>query len=94
MKVQSVSGKPNEANKIFGLWQTGVFNEAGVDTITNLSPFYLPGGQFVGLVQDKIHNFTAVTGVFAVYFEPNSALKFEVLYPRTQSEVEVLFVQP
>ncbi len=94
VKVQGVSGKPNGPNQLFGLWQTGVFNEAGVDTITSLSPFFLPAGQFAGLVQDKIHNFTAVTGVFAVYFEPNSALKFEVLYPRVQSEVEVLFVQP
>ena len=42
VKVDGVSGKPQLPAETFGLWKTGVFVDAGPDTIVSLSPYFGP----------------------------------------------------
>lgn len=90
VRVNGVSGKPQTPAEIFGLWATGTFSDAGVDSIVSLSPYFLSGGAFNGLQAGKIHDFTSVTGVFGL-FAPTSdpTSKYKVLYPRADAEYPV-----
>ena len=92
VKVDAVSGKPGLPSETFGLHQTGVFNDAGIDTVTSLSPYMLPGGVFNGLVTGKTHDFTSVTGVFGLFIPNGTMMKFEEIYPRADAEYPVLTV--
>jgi hypothetical protein len=89
VKVDGVSGTPQAPTEIFALRKTGTFNDAGLSTLTNLSPFNLKGLAFTGLTQGQPTNFTSVTGVFALYvLAPDAGgTKYEVLYPRTMADV-------
>jgi hypothetical protein len=90
VQVQTISGKPKMPGEIFALWNTGVFSDAGLDEVVNLSPYFLPGGVFAGLQQGAIHDFTSVTGVFGLFVPPTPPIiKYKVVYPRTMSEVVV-----
>lgn len=93
VKVNGVSGKPGLPDETFGLWTTGTFSDAGVESIVSLSPYFLGGGAFSGLVQSQTTNFTSVTGVFGLFFpaDPDAgpAIKYKEIYPRAMSEVVV-----
>ena len=85
------NGPPTE---IFALWKTGVFSDAGIEAIVNLSPYFLQGGAFSGLTQGKTHQFTSIAGVFGLVPEGMPAVKYKVLYPRTMADVVVGQVLP
>ena len=88
VKVDAVSGTVQAPTEIFALRKTGVFSDAGISTLTNLSPFNLKGAAFTGLPSGAT-NFTSVTGVFSLYLlSPDAGgTKYEVLYPRTMADV-------
>lgn len=89
VKVDAVSGTPQQPTEIFALRKTGVFSDAGLSTLTNLSPFFLKGTAFTGLTPSQSTNFTSVTGVFSLYvLAPDAGgTKYEVIYPRTMADV-------
>jgi hypothetical protein len=87
VQLTTVSGRPNAPDEIFGLWTTGGQQGGGIETVTNLSPFFLAGGAFTGLVEDQITDFTSITGVYAQYIRTGNPTKYEVIYPRTMAEV-------
>jgi hypothetical protein len=87
IRVDTVSGKPAAPTETFGLWETGVFDDAGIENVTSLSPFFLPGGAFVGLTQNQIESFTSVTGVFGLFVIGMPVAKYEEIYPRTMADV-------
>lgn len=90
VKVNGVSGKPQLPNETFGLWKTGVFVEAGPETIVSLSPYLLSGGAFTGLPQGTTTKFSSVTGVFGL-FSPTAdpSAKYKEIYPRTDAEYPI-----
>ncbi len=94
VEVSTVSGKPQTPSEIFALWSTGVFNDAGVDTVTNLSPYFLSGGVFAGLSQGKVTDFGHIDGVFAIVPIGSPPTKYEVLYPRSASDLPITKVHP
>lgn len=88
--LDTVSGRPQEPDEIFALWDTGGAQGGGLETVTNLSPFFLPGGVFVGLTPTTITDFASVTGVFGQYPRENQAgnlVKYETIYARTMADV-------
>lgn len=96
VKVDIVSGKPQLPTETFGLWSTGVFTDAGPDTIVSLSPYFLAGAVFTGFDaanQGKTHDFGYVTGVFGL-FAPvaDPTAKYKELYPRVEAEYPILVV--
>jgi hypothetical protein len=92
VEVTNVSGKPTTATATFGLWDTGSINDAGVSTLTSLSPFFLVGGSFTGLTSNSVTDFNSVTGVFGLFFETTSGTKYKELYPRSPSEYPIALV--
>ncbi len=92
VKVNTVSGKPQLPDETFALLNTGMFNDAGINTLTSLSPYFMPGGVFTGFAQanqGKTHNFTSVTGVFGIFIPMGSPTKYEEIYPRMESEYPI-----
>lgn len=94
VRLEGISGKPQLPTEIFGLWETGVFNEAGIENVVSLSPFFLPGGTFTGLEAGKTHAFGSVTGVFGLFVIDNPLTKYKVVYPRSMGEVVIQSVDP
>jgi hypothetical protein len=94
VRLEGVSGKPQLTDEIFGLWETGVFNEAGIENVVSLSPFFLPGGTFTGLEAGKTHAFGSVTGVFGLFVIDSPLTKYKVIYPRSMGEVVIQSVEP
>lgn len=94
VELDGVSGKPQTPTEIFALWKTGVFSDAGVDAVVNLSPYFLSGGAFSGLTQGKITDFTSIRGVFGVVPEGMPAVEYKVVYPRKMADVVVGQVHP
>jgi hypothetical protein len=93
VEVDGVSGTPQTPPEIFALWKTGTFSDAGISTVTNLSPYFLAGGVFTTLTTGKVHDFNFVRGVFAVVPIGMPATKYEVLYPRVEpKDVSILKV--
>jgi hypothetical protein len=95
VQVNQVSGKPQLPAETFGLWTTGVFSDAGVESIVSLSPYALSGGSFAfdPANQGKTHDFTSVTGVFGLFIPPgNPAMKFKEIYPRSMDEAPIALV--
>jgi hypothetical protein len=93
VEVDGVSGDPQTPPEIFALWKTGTFSDAGIDTVTNLSPYFLPGGVFTTLTTGHVHDFNHLRGVFAVVPIGSPPVKYEVLYPRVEaSDVSILKV--
>lgn len=88
--VEGVTGTPQQPGETFGLGKTGQFTEGGIQDVTSLSPFYLPGGVFVGLPTGMKTNFTRVIGVFGLFVPPTdggAATKYKEIYPRTMADV-------
>jgi len=87
IQMANVSGSPSQPTEVFGLWETGVFSDAGIESVTSLSPFFLPGAAFTGLTQGQTTDFDTLTGVFGLFVPPPNGPKYEMLYPRTMADV-------
>jgi hypothetical protein len=93
VEVDGVSGTPQTPPEIFALWKTGTFSDAGISTVTNLSPYFLAGGVFTTLTTGHVHDFNYLRGVFAVVPIGSPPVKYEVIYPRVEaSDVSILKV--
>ncbi len=87
VRVDTVSGNPNLPAETFGLWDTGTMPGGDITTITSLSPFFLPGGTFNGLVDGMNTDFVEVVGVFGLFVPPADPLiKYEEIYVRTDAD--------
>ena len=92
--VDMVSGTPQMPAETFGIFNTkGPFDDGGVASVTSLSPYFLPGGAFTGVVATSMGvklNFASVTGVFGIFIPTGSMAKFEEIYPRAEAEYPVV----
>jgi hypothetical protein len=87
VQVANVTGTPKQPNQTFGLGNT--FFDGGVSdaAIISLSPYYMDGGDFVGLEAGVKTKFSSVSGVFNEYFNPDaSAVKYLEIGARTQAD--------
>jgi len=89
ISIPSVTGTPKQPDQIFGLGDT--FYDGGADDgqIVSLSPYYMAGGVFVGFDAGVKTKFTAVSGVYNEYYDPDaSSTKYLVVSTRTMSDVQ------
>jgi hypothetical protein len=90
--LDTVSGKPHLPDEIFALWDTGGQQGGGIESVTNASPFFLPGGVFDGLIAEQITDFASVTGVYGQYPRENQGgnlTKYETIYVRSMDDVVI-----
>ncbi len=87
VRVALVAGAPEALNETFPLWPQESLDDEGLG-VTNLSPYFLPNHEFIGLSTGKVFKFWSVTGVFGV-FSPasNPSAKYEEIYLRDMSDV-------
>lgn len=91
VQVDGVSGTPQNPDETFGLYKTGMPSDAGIQSVTSLSPYYLPNGVFVGLTKGMKYNFTHVIGVFGLFVPPSDGgtpTKYLEIYPRTMMDIQ------
>jgi hypothetical protein len=87
LQIANVTGTPKQPNQTFGLGNTFFDGGASDAAIVSLSPFYMDGGNFVGLEAGTKTKFTSVSGVFNEYFNPDaSAVKYLEIGARTQAD--------
>jgi hypothetical protein len=90
VKVSSVSGTPQMPAQTFGLYNTKPpFDDAGVASVTSLSPYFMSSGVFTGYVAMNTgakHDFASVTGVFGIFIPTGSMTKYEEIYPRSEAD--------
>ena len=88
--VDAVSGTPQMPAQTFAILNTkGGFSDAGVATLTSLSPYFMPGGVFTGYAAMNTgskHDFASVTGVFGIFIPTGSMSKYEEVYPRSEAD--------
>lgn len=92
LQLANVTGKPGDSFDIFGIWNTGTYNDAGPEGMVSASPYFLPGGGFTGLSYDggtqvKFSSITGVFGLFTPSGDAGAAVKYLVVYPRNMNEV-------
>ena len=93
VQLTSITGKTGATpTETFGLWSTGTTSEAGAASIVSLSPFFLTGGAFTGLIPSTITDFTSITGVFGLFYpgggaDAGPATKYLEIYPRTTGDI-------
>lgn len=90
VEVDGVSGTPQNPGETFGIYKTGTYNDAGVQSVTSLSPYFLAGGVFTGLTKGQKTNFTRVVGVFGLFVPPadgGATAKYMEIYPRTSADI-------
>jgi hypothetical protein len=93
IRVDAVTGKPGPANEVFAIRKTGGgFNDAGLESVVNVSPYFLSGASFSGLPTDGATavSFDSITGVFGVYVpqtDGGTGGKYLMIYPRTISDL-------
>jgi hypothetical protein len=85
VQVAGVTGNPNMPAETFGIWPTGSFPSGG--PTVSLSPFFLTGAAFTGLVDGVTTDFTSVSGVFGLFVPPPVGPKFVEIYPRDMAEL-------
>ena len=86
--VDKVSGTPQMPAETFAILAGG-FSDAGVNTITSLSPYFMPGGAFTGYVAMNMNvkiPFASVSGVFGIFIPTGSMMKYEEIYPRSEAD--------
>lgn len=88
VEVDGVTGTPQNPNETFGIYKTGQFNDAGIASVTSLSPFYLAGSVFTTLTKGQKTNFTRVIGVFGLFVPPPGTTKYLEIYPRTSADIQ------
>jgi hypothetical protein len=90
VRVTAVSGRPAMPAETFGLWDTATGPAGTIDTITSLSPYFLPGAAFTGLTNGTITKFTQVVGVFGEFVPPATpVMKYEEIYVRADAEYPI-----
>jgi hypothetical protein len=89
VRLDGVSGKPNDMKKIFALWKSFQIGDGGIEDVVSLSPYFLPNGQFTGLTAGVIHNFSYVQGVFGLFVPPAPSSKYKVLYIRSMADAPI-----
>lgn len=91
VRVDTVSGNPNLPTETFALWDTGTMPNGDITTVTSLSPYFLPGATFTGLMDGVNTDFSEVIGVFAIFAPPADPLiKYEEIYVRSDAEYPTL----
>lgn len=86
--IDTLVGKPHLPDETFALWESGSSYDGGPEELISLSPYFLPGGVFVGLSPELLTNFTKVTGVFGIFVpDAQPVIRYKEVYPRTMSEV-------
>ncbi|MFO0549691.1 MAG: hypothetical protein U0271_14965 [Polyangiaceae bacterium] len=89
--VDDVSGNPNNPDKTFALWKTGMAPNGDITTVTSMSPFFLPSAVFSNLVANNITDFDYVEGVFGLFTPPAMPLiKYEEIYVRSVADYPIL----
>ena len=87
LQVANVTGTPKQPDQTFGLGNTFFDGGASDAAIVSLSPYYMDGGNFVGLEAGVKTKFASVSGVFNEYFNPDaSAVKYLEIGARTQAD--------
>jgi hypothetical protein len=87
LQVANVTGTPKQPNQTFGLGNTFFDGGTSDAAIISLSPYYMDGGNFVGLEAGVKTKFSSVSGVFNEYFNPDaSAVKYLEIGARTQAD--------
>jgi hypothetical protein len=90
VRVDLVSGRAQDADEIFALWETDQPINGDITTVTSLSPFYTAGGAFTGLTAGEIVDFEYVVGVFGVFAPPATPLiKYESIYVRSAADYPI-----
>ncbi len=86
--LDTLVGKPHLPDETFAIWDSGSSYDGGPEELTSLSPYYLPGGVFVGLSPELLTNFTKITGVFGIFVpDAQPVIRYKEIYPRTMNEV-------
>jgi len=87
LRLETVSGKPKLPDQTFGLWESFMPGMGPIEEVTSMSPFFLPGSQFVGFTPNVIYNFSHVDGVFGLFAPPADPLvKYEEIYIRSMDD--------
>ena len=91
VRVDTVTGNPNLPAETFALWDTGTMPDGDITTVTSLSPFFLSGAAFTGLMDGANTDFSEVVGVFGLFVPPADPLiKYEEIYVRTTADYPTL----
>jgi hypothetical protein len=89
VQVNDVRGTPKAPTQTFGIgW---IYWDGGPSPFVSLSPYFLPAGAFVGLVQGQKTTFKSVAGVFAVAVPIGAdaaTTKYLEIHPRSMAEVQ------
>jgi hypothetical protein len=87
LQIANVTGTPKQPNQTFGLGNTFFDGGTSDAAIISLSPYYMDGGNFVGLEAGVKTKFSSVSGVFNEYFNPDaSATKYLEIGARTPAD--------
>jgi hypothetical protein len=87
LQVANVTGTPKQPDQTFGLGDTFYDGGSSDGQIISLSPYYMTGGNFVGLDSGVKTKFSSVTGVYNEYYNPDaSATKYLEIGARTAAD--------
>ncbi len=87
VRLTTVSGRPHQPNELFALWDSEMGpDDGGIETVTNVSPFFIPGSVFVALVPEVIVDFATVTGVYGQFYRTETMAKYETIYIRSMGD--------
>lgn len=90
VRLETVSGRPHQPTELFALWDSEEGpDDGGLETVTNMSPFFIPSGMFTGLDAEEIVDFASVTGVYGQFFRDDTMAKYETIYVRSQSDAPI-----
>ncbi len=89
VELRDVVGVPKAPYKTFSLKEHDEDEEPVQDfsEVTNVSPYFLSNGKFVGLDTGQPVSFESVTGVFALYTPQGGARKYEHIYVRGMDDL-------
>ncbi|MFP6684031.1 MAG: hypothetical protein VB934_04930, partial [Polyangiaceae bacterium] len=88
-ELRDVVGVPKAPYKTFSLKEDDEHEEPVQDfsEVTNVSPYFLSNGKFVGLDTGQPVSSESVTGVFALYTPQGGARKYEHIYVRGMDDL-------
>jgi|GEM_PF-3943882 len=89
VQVTNVRGTPKAPTQTFGIgW---IYWDGSPSPFVSLSPYFLPNGAFVGLMQGQKTTFKSVSGVFAIAVPAGAdaaTTKYLEIHPRSMAEVQ------
>jgi hypothetical protein len=89
VQVTEVRGTPKAPTQTFGIGS--IYYDGSPSPFVSLSPYFLPNGAFVGLVQGQKTTFKSVAGVFAITVPSGvdaATTKYLEIHPRSMTEVQ------